>query len=446
MASLREFISQLKNKKKLVKVKDKVSAKFEAAAIIREFEAKKAVFFEKIEESNFPVVAGVCGDKERICMALNIDQENLYKKILNALKNPIKPVVDNNGEVKEVIEKPNLKKFPILTHYEKEKPYITSSVVSAKSPDGKIENVSVHRFQVLGEDKLAIRIVPRHLYKLCEMAKEEGKKTLEIAISIGVHPAVLLAAASPAPFGLSEYWVANAILNGKLRLTRCENVDLNVPADAEIVFEGEIVLDENVQEGPFADLTQTYDAVRLQPVVRLLSVMRRKDCIYQALLPAGSEHKIFMGLFREAKIWESVKEVVPTVKAVKLTDGGCGWLHAFISIKKQLEGDGKNTILAAFTGHPSLKHVVVVDEDINIENLTEVEWALATRFQGDKDLVVVRGVRGSTLDPSANQETGATTKVGFDATKPLSKPPEKFEKVNIPKNDKVKKLLRRLKG
>lgn len=446
MTSLRDFISLLENNSKLIRVKNSVSARFEVAAIIKEFEVRKAILFEKIEESSFSLVAGVCGDKERVCMALNTNQENLYKKILNALKNPTKPVIVDDGEVKEVIERPDLKKFPILTHYEKEKPYITSSIISARSPDGENENISVHRLQVLGKDKLAIRIVPRHLYKLCDIAKKAGKKTLEVAISIGVHPAVLLAAASSAPFGLSEYWVANTILDGKLRLTRCEIVDLNVPANAEIVFEGEIVLDKNVQEGPFVDLTQTYDAVRFQPIVRLLGVMRRRDCIYQALLPAGFEHRIFMGLFREAKIWKAVKEVVPTVKAVKLTDGGCGWLHAFISIKKQLEGDGKNAILAAFIGHPSLKHVIVVDEDINIENFDEVEWALATRFQGDRDMVIVKGVRGSTLDPSANQDTGTTTKIGFDATKPLSEPQEKFEKINIPKSDRVKELLRKLKG
>ncbi|RLI01899.1 UbiD family decarboxylase [Candidatus Bathyarchaeota archaeon] len=445
MVDLREFLNQLETENELIKIEEEVSTKFEMAANIKKLEAEKAVFFKKVKESNFSVVAAVCGNRKRICKALNVIPEKLYEKILQALKFPKKPSMAGDGKVKEVWEKPNLKNFPILTHYEKDAgPYITSAIISAKSPDGKIENVSIHRLLVLRKDKLAIRIVPRHLQKLCEMAKESGKKTLDIAVCIGVHPAIFLAAASPAPFGLSEYEVANSLLDGKLKLLDCENVDVRVPSDAEIVFEGKILLDEKVSEGPFTDVTQTYDIVRLQPTIKLVGIMRRKNCIYQALLPGGTEHRLFMGLAREAKIWETVKAVVPTVKAVRLTDDGCGWLHAVVSIKKQLEGDGKNVVFAAFTAHPSLKHVVVVDEDINVENPLEVEWAIATRFQADKGLIKIENVRGSTLDPSANQETGTTTKLGLDATKPLSKPPEKFEKAKIPENRKVKDILEKL--
>jgi len=276
------------------------------------------------------------------------------------------------------------------------------------------------------------------------MAQSSGSQTLDVAISLGVHPAVMLAAATPAPFGVSEFDIANTMLRGELKLVKCENVDVHAPANAEIVFEGKILLDREVPEGPLADIIGTYDTARLQPVVELIRVMHRKNCMYQALLPSGSEHKILMGLAREAKIWETVRNMIPTVKSVKLTDGGCGWLHAAISIKKQLEGDGKNAVLAAFTAHPSLKHVFVVDEDIDIDNPSEIEWALATRFQGDEDLIVIENARGSTLDPSGDQKTGLTTKIGFDATRPLSKPIEHFEKVCIPESLNVKHILSRI--
>ncbi|RLI04227.1 UbiD family decarboxylase, partial [Candidatus Bathyarchaeota archaeon] len=282
------------------------------------------------------------------------------------------------------------------------------------------------------------------LYTLYQTAKKEGKRSLDVAISVGVHPAVLLAAASPAPFDVNEFDVANALLKGELKLTKCENIDVNVPANSEIVFEGRILLDKEAPEGPFVDVTGTYDIVRLQPVVELVGVMRRKNHVYQALLPAGLEHKLFMGLARKVKIWETVRKVVPTVRSVKLTEGSGGWLHALISIRKETENDGKNVISAAFSAHPSLKHVFVVDEDIDVDNLIEVEWALATRFQGDEDLVILKNVKGSTLDPSANQETGLTTKVGFDLTRPLSKPPEKFKKAVIPENSNVKRILNQI--
>ncbi len=445
LTSFRDFLNQLEEEGELLRIRDRVSSKFEASAIIKKLEGKKAVFFEDVDGLSIPVVAGLCTSEEKLCKALNIKTDSLYETILQALNSPKKPQIVENGEVKEIIEKPNLKKVPILTHYEKDGgPYITSAIVSTRSPDGKIENVSVHRLKVLDENHLVIRLVPRQLYTLYQTAKKEGKRSLDVAISVGVHPAVLLAAASPAPFDVNEFDVANALLKGELKLTKCENIDVNVPANSEIVFEGRILLDKEAPEGPFVDVTGTYDIVRLQPVVELVGVMRRKNHVYQALLPAGLEHKLFMGLARKVKIWETVRKVVPTVRSVKLTEGSGGWLHALISIRKETENDGKNVISAAFSAHPSLKHVFVVDEDIDVDNLIEVEWALATRFQGDEDLVILKNVKGSTLDPSANQETGLTTKVGFDLTRPLSKPPEKFKKAVIPENSNVKRILNQI--
>jgi len=343
--------------------------------------------------------------------------------------------------VKEVVEKPDLSKIPVLTHFERDAgPYITSAIVSARSSDGKVENVSVHRLQVLNERKLAIRLVPRHLYRMWRMAKEE-RKDLEVAIALGLHPAVLLAASSPASFGVSEFGVANTLLRGEMPITKCENVDAYAPADAELVLEGTISVGREVVEGPFVDITGTYDIQRSQPVVELVGVMHRENYIYQALLPSGMEHKLLMGLPHETTIWEAVSRVVPIVKAVNLSAGGCGWLHAIISIEKQTDGDAKNALMAAFGAHGSLKHAVIVDTDIDVYNPEEVEWAMATRFQAGEDLVIIPNVRGSTLDPSTNQETALTTKLGIDATRPLVKPREKFERAKIPTNERVVKII-----
>jgi UbiD family decarboxylase len=174
--------------------------------------------------------------------------------------------------------------------------------------------------------------------------------------------------------------------------------------------------------------------------------MHREDYVYQGILPSGSEHRLLMGLPREVLIWESVSKVVPKVYAVNLSLGGSGWLHAIISIEKQLEGDGKNALLAAFAAHPSLKHAVVVDSDVDVYKVSDVEWAIATRFQASEDLIIIKNVRGSTLDSSAEQETGLTTKVGIDATRPLTKPREKFERVKIPASRHAEELVRKLLG
>jgi 2,5-furandicarboxylate decarboxylase 1 len=222
-------------------------------------------------------------------------------------------------------------------------------------------------------------------------------------------------------------------------------VDACAPAEAEVILEGKISSTKEVVEGPFVDITGTYDVQRKQPVVELVSTMHRRDYIYEALLPSGAEHKLLMGLPHETMIWEAVSKVVPKVKAVNLSPGGCGWLHAFVSIDKIMEGDPKNALAAIFGAHPSLKHAVIVDTDIDVFNPSEVEWAIATRFQADEDLIIIKNARGSTLDPSADQETGLTTKMGIDATCPLAaKPKGKFALAKIPPNKRISEIIEQL--
>jgi UbiD family decarboxylase len=211
-------------------------------------------------------------------------------------------------------------------------------------------------------------------------------------------------------------------------------------------LEGKISATKEVAEGPFVDITGTYDIERKQPVVEVVGVMHRENYVYQALLPSGVEHRLLMGLPHEVLIWDAVSKVVPKVYAVNLSVGGSGWLHAIVSIEKQLDGDGKNALLAAFAAHPSLKHAVVVDSDIDVFNVSDVEWAIATRFQASEDLVIIKNARGSTLDASANQETGLTTKMGVDATRPFAKPKEKFDRAKIPASRRVDKLVHKLTG
>jgi UbiD family decarboxylase len=427
----------MQKKNQLVQVNDDVSPRFEVSAFMKEFDHGPILYFDNVKGSRSKIVAGVCGTRQRLCWALGVSQEALYQRIIEAWREPVQPKVVRGGPINEVVEKARLSKLPILTHFERDAgAYITSSVISARSQDGKIENVSIHRLQVLDDNHLAIRLVPRHLYSMWRAAKEK-KESVEVAITIGVHPAVMLAAASPVPFGVSEFGVANKLLGNKMTVIKCEHVNAYAPAEAEFVLEGRIMTDREVTEGPLVDITGTYDIQRKQPVVELVSMMHRRDYMYQALLPSGSEHKLLMGLPHETMIWEAVSKVVPKVKAVNLTEGGCGWLHAIVSIDKLVDGDAKNALAAVFSGHPSLKHAVLVDTDIDVYDPNAVEWAIATRFQASEDLVIIPQARGSSLDPSADQETGLTTKVGVDATRPLAKPKEKFERAKIPAGEKT---------
>jgi len=443
--SLRSFLAEMQKKNQIVQVDEEVSPRFEVSAFMKEFDSGPILYFDNVKGNHTKIVAGVCGTRQRLCWALGVSQEGLYQKIIEAWRKPHPPRVVRGGPVNEVVERARLSKLPILTHFERDAgAYVTSAVISARSSDGKIENVSIHRLQVLDDRHLAIRLVPRHLCNMWETAKER-KESLDVAITVGTHPAVMLATASPVPFGVSEFGVANAFLNNKMHLVKCEHVNAYAPAEAEIVLEGKILTDKEVVEGPLVDITGTYDIQRKQPVIELVSMMHRRDHIYQALLPSGAEHKLLMGLPHETMIWEAVSKVVPTVKAVNLSSGGCGWLHAVVSIEKLVDGDSKNALAAVFSAHPSLKHAVVVETDIDVYNSEMVEWAIATRFQASEDLLIIPQARGSTLDPSADQETGLTTKVGVDATRPLTKPKEKFELAKIPTNKRISQIIETLK-
>ena len=338
--------------------------------------------------------------------------------------------VQNIGKISEnySTSAADLSKLPILTHYQRDGgAYITAGVIFARDPENGTRNASIHRMLVLDDKHLTVRIVPRHLYTYHQRAEALGKD-LDIAIAIGMNPATLLATTTSIPITADEMEVANSFHHGNMKLVKCENSDLEVP-EAEIILEGKLLAGKRADEGPFVDLTDTYDVVRQEPVIELDKMHIKDDAMYHAILPAGFEHRLLQGLPQEPRIYKAVQNTVPTVQNVVLTEGGCCWLHAAVSIQKQTQGDGKNVMMAALAAHPSLKHVVVVDEDIDIFDPEDLEYAMATRVKGDDDILIVPKARGSSLDPAALPD-GTTTKVGVDATKPLDKK-EKFERVSL---------------
>jgi UbiD family decarboxylase len=281
---------------------------------------------------------------------------------------------------------------------------------------------------------MAVRVVKgRHFSQFLE---ELGQ--VDVAICIGNSPDILSAAATSVALGVDELSIATNLTKSchgnPLRLTKASVVDLVIPAETEFVIEGTVYRDRRRAEGPFVDLTETQDIVRQEPVLVVKAIAHRKDAIWQALLPGSLEHKLLMGMPREPTIFRSVNEVVRCLD-VNVNPGGCSWLHAIIQIDKKIEDDGKKAITAAFKGHRSCKHVYVVDNDIDIYDPLQVEWAMATRFQGDKDLVILDKEPGSSLDPSAEPGTKMTTKIGFDLTAPIGETRKQFEKVPYPEID-----------
>ncbi len=415
--SLRGFLELLKTEGKLREVKKPLSPVYEVSATA----GKEPTLFTNVGGSR--VAMNILGSRELLAEALGVKPDNIIEFLSSRPpKGDVKIV--NDSPAKEVIEKPDLTKLPILTHFEGDgAPYITAGVVVSEYEG--VMNASIHRLRVIGKDRLAARLVEfRHTYNLHKKAAGNGEP-LPVAIVIGIDPVTLFAISTRVPEG-KEFNYASALKGEPIELFECEN-GIKVP-HAEIVLEGYIHPTELVDEGPFVDISGTYDLVRKQPVIHLTSMMHRRDPIYHALMPGGSEHHILMGIPYEPLIFNEVKKVAD-VKKVVMTPGGCYYFHAVVQIHKRNDDEAKHAIDATFAAHKSLKHVIIVDDDINIFDPNDIEFAIATRVKGDEDIYIYPNVRGSTLDPRS--ENGIGTKVGIDATMDLTKR-WKFERVKRP--------------
>lgn len=384
----------------------------------------RPVLFDNVDGSR--LIGNLWSTRDRIAKALNTDREGLVHLIAEALASPRDPAVVDGPEVlAHSTEDVDLTSLPIPTFYSGDGgPYITGGVVVGEWEGAR--NVSFHRLMVTGERTAVARLVPRHLFAMHRSAMADGED-LPIAVVVGACPPVLIAAASSVGYGEDELRLAASLRElawgEPIQVTKLPGTGLTVPAVCEYILEGRLT-SETAPEGPFVDITGTVDHVRDQPVVEIDRVYHMPDPMFHAILPGGYEHYMMMGLPKEPLIHRAVGNVVPEVRAVRLTEGGCCWLHAVVSIRQQHAGDAKNAMMAAFAGHASLKRVIVVDEDVDPFDDHAVEWALATRFQADRDLLVVEGARGSSLDPSAD---ATTAKLGLDATMPLGMDRSLFE-------------------
>jgi UbiD family decarboxylase len=342
-------------------------------------------------------------------------------------------VLDGQGAAcQEVIRlDPDLDALPILYHCEGDGGnYISSGVFLARHALHG-QNADFHRAMQFSKTEMAIRVVKgRHFDTFLE-----DRHALDVAVCVGLPPNILAAAATSVAIGMDELHIANAL--EPFAVVPAKTVDVLVPAEAEFVLEGTVYADRRHSEGPFVDLTETQDIIRNEPVFVVKAITHRRDAIWHALLPGALEHKLLMGMPREPTIFREVNKVAKCLD-VHINPGGCSWLHAVVQIDKQHEDDGKKAIEAAFAGHRSCKHVSVVDKDIDIYDPLAVEWAMATRFQGDVDMIVKERFPGSSLDPSSEPGTHNTCRVGFDLTAPLQTKGKQFGKAPFPQVDLAK--------
>ncbi|MGY5855193.1 MAG: UbiD family decarboxylase [Candidatus Thorarchaeota archaeon] len=431
---LEEYIKKLQQNGKITTVSKSISRNLEIAGVLKTLEPEP-VLFENVKESEFRVTGNLFCTKKQVADYFGITIEEIIPTLTNAIANRSEPEQTDNAPCQEVIEdNVDLDKLPILIHNKVDGgPYISSGVVVAADPEFG-QNLDFHRAMQISKDRMVARVVRgRDFHKFLERNGE-----VDVAFCIGNTPEVLIAAATSVETGINELEIANALKS--IKLTKAKTVDLMIPADSEFVLEGRIVLEEKHDEGPFIDLTETVDVIRQEPIFEVKKITHRKSAIWQGLLPGRSEHKILMGMPREPTVFKKVKERGINVLDVYITPGGASWLHVAIKVQKKNEDDGIQALEAAFAGHRSAKHIWVYDEDIDIYNDEEREWAMATRFQADVDLLIKDPEPGSSLDPSAEPDTKLTTKCGFDCTKVLDSKGKSFGKAKFPEVD-LKKYL-----
>jgi len=434
--SFRNYIQTLKDRGDLVGIDEPISTHLEIAAVMKQLEPRP-VLFENVAESEFRVFGNLLCSKKQFADYFGIDPAGIIPLLTRAIENPTNPEIVDMAPCQEVVNlDPDLNQLPIPFHFPGDGGrFITSGVAITTHPDHG-QNMDFHRCMQISPTEMSVRVVKgRHFDAYLE---DLGK--VEVAICVGNTPNVLVAGAISVEMGVDELGIANSL--EPLQLVKAKTVDLLIPAEAEFVLEGIVYKDRRHAEGPFVDLTETQDVVRQEPVFEVTAITHRKDAIWQALLPGALEHKLLMGMPREPTILREVNKVSKCLD-VNVNPDGCSWLHAIVQIDKQNEVDGINAIHAAFAGHRSCKHVYVVDKDINIYDPLEVDWAMATRFQGDRDMVVLPKEPGSSLDPSAEKGTKMTTKVGFDLTAPLGEGRKTYEKVPYPEVDLGKFLKER---
>jgi UbiD family decarboxylase len=426
--SYREHLQRLEAEGRLLRISEPASTEYEIAGVLKQLEPRP-VLFDSVKGCSFRVAGNLFCSKAAFAGYFGIQVSEIILRLSQAIARPFPPERVEGAACQEVVvENPDLDDLPLLRHCAGDGGrYVSSGVVIARHPRWG-QNADFHRGMQFSPTELAVRVVAgRHF-----AAFLDDLGAVDVAICVGLPPNVLAAAATSVEIGVDELHIANAL--EPLQVVRARTVDLLVPAEAEFVLEGTITRDRRHAEGPFVDLTETYDVVRQEPVFEVKCLTHRRGAIWQALLPGALEHKLLMGMPREPTIFRKVSEVACCLD-VNVTPGGCSWLHAVVQIEKRSEDDGLKAVQAAFAGHGSLKHVFIVDRDIDIYDPQAIEWALATRFQGDRGLVMLDKTRGSSLDPSAEPGSHLTTKIGFDLTRPLAAGGKSFTKAHFPEVD-----------
>lgn len=431
-ATLRGWLDRLQETDRLAMARPGVDLRFAVAAVANRLDGHRASIFPRPGGHSIPIVSGLLSNRAWMAEAMGVVQEDLLARFESACLGPIPSIEVTGAACQQVVHKDVdlTTMLPIPTHNEFDSgAYITAGLLVTRRPSTGVQNVSIHRLQVNGPKRLGALLLPRHTLAFFTEQESSGLD-LEIAIAIGVDPLTLMASQAIVPIDHDELEISGALRGSGLPVVRCVTNNVRVPAEAEIIIEGRLLVGVREPEGPFGEFPQYYGERGSRHVIEVDALTHRESPIYHTIVGGGLEHLLLGGIPREASFLSHLRRSFPCVKDVHLSRGGSCRYHLYVQVEKPAPGEAKNVILGALGTHYDIKHVIVVDVDVDVHDPTEVEWAVATRFQAERDLVVVHGSQGSKLDPST--DGGVGSKMGFDATVPVDAPVGKFTRISVP--------------
>jgi UbiD family decarboxylase len=409
-----------------IRVSDRVSSSFDITAITLELERRRKfplLLFEDVEGHPIPVLCNLYASRRNYALALATDVASMPTVYSQRLQQFHEPVVVEDPLFRHTVllgDDVNLDRLPLLTHYPGDAGrYITSGLLVAKDPETGVHTMGYHRLQVKGPSKMGVSLHSRRrMYEYHRRAEERGEN-LPCSIALGLHPIVGMGALSYPPAGVSKFDVVGGLFQEPMEIAAGETNDVMVPAWAEIVIEGEILGKEREQEGPFGEFTGYFSHRGTNNLFLVKSILMRERPWYHSIVPGRAHDDILStAVLREAELLKAMRRIIPNVKAVHVPMSGCAAFTAFVSIRQTRAGEAKQAIPIVFGVDHYVKLVVIVDEDVDVFDESDVLWAMTTRMQADRDVHILSGAMGAILDPSATPE-GLTAKIGIDATKPF---------------------------
>lgn len=438
ITELKELVAQYEREGLIEHITRRVSSEFEMMAVMKKTKGKIPMLFERVDHYSGKTVTGMGGTRALLAYSMGIKEQELRNRLTEAIANPIPPVRIANGKCQENVVKAPFSLddyFPVLKHYEKDNGrFVISGMLAAKSIDGTQIYTSIRRMYYPGKNRMTLLITSREMKEQLQYY-EERQEPMEIALMFGLVPAIVLSSqVSTHLYRMDKYEIAGGLLREPLKLVKGKTVDLDVIADAQVVLEGKVYPWKKEKEGPFGEMVFYYGDTSELPVCEFSCMTFQNEPLWHTFFPSGSEEKIPMALTREVNLFQTVYMTAPCIRDVFLTMGGAGRYHAVLQIHKENDSDGVQAALAAFASDKDLKHVVVVDEDVDIYDNEEVEWAIASRMQADRDIFIIPGAAGSPLEAS-HRLTGRTAKMGIDATCPIGN--SHFERTHVPGEENI---------